>query len=230
MLFNKIKFGILTLGLLTLVGWVFPAQADYFPLPRVGVQNEVWTCGPNAATRVLQYFGSEAPLADVIATCPKSIEFAGFVVGPAPHTLALHMNYFQQLFPLKNAEQFEARTNLELEDVVSEISNLRPVILLIKQAEEEHSFFGMTIQAPALHYIAVHGWTDGEEGIEFTYTDSDDLEKKISYADLLAKWDWTANSPMVRPFLEKAQVAGKTMIVVKQKPLANAANLVLDVD
>jgi hypothetical protein len=257
MILKNIVVGILVLGFSS------AAQAGRFDLPLVGAQAETWTCGPNAGTRVLRYYGSDVTLAHFIATSPKSIDMAqiNLVIGPAPIDLANHMN---QLLP---AIQFEVRTDLTLDYLIGEVEANRPVIVLIKTGEENQPAWGIArllagfagglhtvinqtpfardhglvftaqelpvaLQTPVLHYITINGWDSDEEGqILFSYMDSDDQEKQISYAELALQWDWAPASPFVERALTAVNVRGKSMIVVKQAEVLGApAPAVLPVD
>lgn len=190
----------------------------------IPAQNDTWSCGPNAAGRMLQYFHHLNDNLELLSksvendyekfkkSFPKSFnaeklkELSGeeincSSIGPNPQALAVHMNAHS------TSSLFEVVTNPQVRDLaIAEILNNRPVIALTKVGE----FLAVDRIPPRLADLVRNaGGKDillpemhyillngyDEEAHLFSYVDSTGREETVSYDDLGQAWNWEVVIP-----------------------------------
>lgn len=142
------------------------------PVGNDGIQNDNWSCGPCLATRVMQYYGENCTYPKVKEICPCTLKG---VIGPFPQMLADFMSQQSDM-------QFKALSKQSMDDLIAEIWQEKPVIIMIKVGSVP--FLG----TPLLHYNVITDY-DADKMV-FTYVDSDGGEYTISFSNLEKRWQF----------------------------------------
>lgn len=166
----------------------------YYQLPKVGVQNDGWSCGINSGTKFLRYHGVATTYTELKAIrkrdmttngteIPKVLQFLDnsnvlglalnhmHKLGTPPRVLrGLINNQFERFKSKKRVQIFWDQSMTDLRAHLEK----GPVIILIEPRE------------PYLHWIMVNGY-DSSTNI-FTISETSDIEYKYPEYNLKKKW------------------------------------------
>jgi hypothetical protein len=195
-----------------MVPFLGTAAAIQLALPPVDQQTEYWSCGPNAAARLLRFYGhavtygqlkaSVAPLFSVPPRLrhPLTNEWMPVRTGVAPRQL-------QQLLSRWEGDRIRLDHRASLSQLQTLLSQRTPAIALIRVGTFRLS---TVYQAPLLHWVVVSGIDPQQQRI--TYVDTDGRSRTMAIATFQQQWHFRVEHPLLRTVLASQQVHPGTLI------------------
>ena len=173
----------------------------YMFLPPVPPQRDSWSCGPNTATRLLNFYRIPATYEEMKKLAKKNVITARFNLGTPPPGLAKLLKKKGLDSTWENQSHF---THL-----LYQIRWKKPVICLMRSGTQRF-FFGL-IRAPRLHWIVVVGFANAGEQIHYYDTTSNALYT-YPYSTFYKKWDWRARLWVIQKLLEWQKVKKRSLV------------------
>ncbi|MBX9704472.1 MAG: C39 family peptidase [Silvanigrellaceae bacterium] len=189
-------------------------------LQGVAPQEDGWSCGPNMATRVLNFYGIDESLDVIKQNAPLSLNlgFEDTRVGPSPTQLAAYMTRIAHAagrFDLN----FIVKENATLEDIQRVVEeNQEPVLILTLEGTNgfDLPIIGEVLSIPLLHYLTISGFDRNRNIVHVI--DTNDQIYHYPYFAISQKWHWQlgAQSPsqrIIKRVLDYLKIQGGLMIV-----------------
>lgn len=193
-------------------------------LPVVVSQNDNWSCGPNSATRFLNFYGKNVTLGRVMSTSRYNMpdELVMTELGTVPNALHRTLLDFSYNATLRSG-------NGGLDEIVNIASQRKPVIVLLMVDNKtipvaqmgKGTILGglldkigarpnVTITIPTLHWVNVRGVDKANKRIYIQ--DTKNNQYSLSYDEFLGKWNWVVGAGATKTALDNYKVYGRTYI------------------
>ncbi|NJK33951.1 MAG: hypothetical protein HC919_02830 [Oscillatoriales cyanobacterium SM2_2_1] len=181
-------------------------------IPPVEQQTEYWSCGPNAAARLLRFYGHpvtysqlKAAVVPLFAVPPRlrnplTNEWAAVRTGVPPRQL-------QQLLSRWEGDRIRLSHRNDFSQLQALLNRRTPAIALIRVGTLRLS---TTYQSPLLHWVVVSGIDPQNQQI--TYVDTDGQSRTTAIAAFQQQWHFQVEHPLLRTVLTTQQVIPGTLI------------------
>lgn len=158
-------------------------------LPDTGMQNDVWSCGPNSAARILRYYGHDVDYTVVRAATDKKLflpqkmrnplnnQWIEVRTGTPPLTL-------QQVMQRWEGDRVKRSSQTSFNQMIGLVRSGKPAIALVRVGSLAIPYLG---SIPYLHWIAVTGADSQSQQIY--YTDTNSQNYSLSYQEFQTKWN-----------------------------------------
>tara|TARA_Y100000589_G_scaffold144170_1_gene137655 strand:+ start:1870 stop:2571 length:702 start_codon:yes stop_codon:yes gene_type:complete len=166
----------------------------YYPMPKVGRQNDGWSCGINSGTKFLRYHGMATDYSELKAIRKREMTSTGIKIpkflqvldnanpvglalnnihrlGTPPRVLRSLINW--QFIRFKSKKRVDIYWDQTITDLRKHLKT-GPVIILIEPRE------------PYLHWIVVNGYDSSKN----TFRISETSDKDYHYTESLLKKKW----------------------------------------
>lgn len=162
-------------------------------------------CGPNSAWRVIRSYGGRATHQEIIDNASANSTIARMNLGTTGSSLVSAMNQNRRGL---GSYSFSLKTRSSVGEIVKYVAQGRPVVAMISVGSERISALGLN--APKLHWVAVHGFDTAKQLIYYTNTDGKSWQ--MSMSDFGSALNWSADL-VTRNFLQGLGVVPGTFIV-----------------
>ena len=186
-------------------------SANRLILPAVAPQSDRWSCGPNSATRLLQFYGHAVNYSQLKQVTAKKLLFVATIRGQEIST-GTPPRVLQSVISVWEKDHTKLKQNAQLPDLLQVLAQNKPAIALVRVGNI--SLGKLTI--PALHWITVTGFDPQSELI--FYTDTNSQNYQISYAEFDHQWQLNLSKNPVTALLRLHGVVPRTFVWVDRTP------------
>jgi hypothetical protein len=200
-------------------------------LPSTGNQDDNWSCGPNSAARVLAFYGRNVDYNAVRSAVNREFMLPPSVKVPAP-TLTNPLrtrrvdirtgttpHVLRDVMKRWEGESVKLERKADFATLKRLLSEGKPVVALLRVGSIDTVVAGTW---PAMHWVAINGFSESKRLIYFNDTDGGRYEK--SYDEFLKEWDWSVGRGFASESLSKNGVQSRTMIWVDRTPPSLASS------
>lgn len=190
-------------------------------LPYVRTQTEKWSCGPNSATRVLQFHGLNVSYEMVMSIAKNKSFIADLELGTTPHALRDTMQVWRKETILKR--------ETELSTIYSALNQGKPVIALIRVGSKPKDIAVMgkdtivgrildpigarpniTATFPLLHWVVIYGYDRATK--EFYVQNPNGADERYPAQTFYNKWNWSVGEGAAKEYFQAEGVTTRTIL------------------